>query len=114
MTVGTPRGIPSWWKRSSSEIPKTTYGITSGLSSSAETTALPRKRRRTSAIDERTPNSTAPRLVRAAMIPLVSSASLRSVLTRNSWYQWSVKPLSGNVGTSELLKEKIRRITIGA
>ncbi len=28
----------------------------------------------------------------------------------NSRYQWSVKPLSGNDGTSELLNEKISRI----
>ena len=50
-TVGTPFGTPSVWKRSSSEIPNTTYGMTSGLRSSAETSALPRNRRRASAID---------------------------------------------------------------
>ena len=32
----------------------------------------------------------------------------------NSWYQRSVKPLSGKTGTAELLKEKTRRIAIGA
>ncbi len=48
------------------------------------------------------------------MIALVSSAPLRSELVTNSRYQWSVNPLSGNDGTSELLNEKIRRITIGA
>jgi hypothetical protein len=35
-------------------------------------------------------------------------------LVRNSWYQWSVKPLSGNDGSSESLNEKISRIAIGA
>ena len=73
-----------------------------------------RKRRRTSAIDESTPSSTAPMLVSAAMIALVPSAARRSPFARNSWYQWNVKPLSGNEGTAELLNEKISRITIGA
>ena len=50
----------------------------------------------------------------AAMIALVSSAARRSELARNSRYQWSVNPLSGNDGISELLNEKITRITIGA
>ena len=102
------------WNRRSKEIPKTTYGITRGLKSNAETRALPRKRRRVMAIDASTPSKTAPMLENSAMIALVSSAPLRSELTRNSWYQWRVNPLSGNVGTCELLNEKIRRITIGA
>ena len=57
---------------------------------------------------------TAPTLDSAAIIALVASAARRSPLTRNSWYQWNVNPLSGNVGTVELLNEKISRITIGA
>src|SRR5262249_30170216 len=75
---------------------------------------LPRKRRRVSAIAASTPSTTAPALERAATIALVSSAPFRSEFVRNSWYQWRVKPLSGNDGTSESLNEKIRRITIGA
>src|SRR6266576_713802 len=106
-TVSTERGTPIVWKNRSSEIQKTTYGITSGLRSSAETADLPRKRRRVSAIAASKPSTTAPVLDSAAMIPLVSSAALRSELTRNSWYQWRVKPESGNEGTAELLKEKI-------
>src|ERR687887_1528915 len=113
-TVRIERGTPSWWKSRSSEIPKTTYGITSGLRRSAETAALPRKRRRVSPIAASTPRTTAPVLESAAMIALVSSAPLRSELVRNSWYQWKVKPLSGNDGTAESLNEKISRITIGA
>src|SRR6185437_16172986 len=37
-----------------------------------------------------------------------------SELARKSRYQLSVKPESGNVGTADLLNEKISRITIGA
>ena len=48
------------------------------------------------------------------MIALVHSAPRRSEFPANSRYQWNVKPLSGNDGTSELLNEKIRRIAIGA
>ena len=73
-TVRIERGIPSVWKSRSSEIPNTTYGITSGLSSSAETGALPLKRRRTSAIEASMPSTTAPTLESAATIALVSSA----------------------------------------
>ena len=47
------------------------------------------------------------------MIALVCSAALRSALVRNWRYQWSVNPLSGNDGSSELLNEKISRIAIG-
>jgi len=47
------------------------------------------------------------------MIALVCSAPLRSALVRNWWYQWSVNPLSGNDGSSELLNEKISRSAIG-
>ena len=65
-TVRIDRGIPTAWKKSSSEMPKTTYGITSGLSSRAETGDLRRKRRRTSAIEASTPSSTAPTLEIAA------------------------------------------------
>ena len=50
----------------------------------------------------------------AATIALVSSAACMSEFVRNWWYQWSVKPLSGNVGTDPLLKEKMTRIAIGA
>jgi hypothetical protein len=50
----------------------------------------------------------------AATIALVSNAPRRSELTRNSWYQCSVNPDSGKVGTADLLNEKISRITIGA
>src|SRR5919204_3415671 len=113
-TVRIERGTPSWWKRRSSEIPKTTYGITSGLRRSAETAARPPKRRRVSAIEESTPSTTAPALESAAMIALVSRAPRRSEFVRNWWYQCRVNPLSGNVGTAESLNEKISRITIGA
>src|ERR671935_1292134 len=113
-TVRIERGTPSWWKRRSSEIPKTTYGITSGLRRSAETAARTRKRRRVKAIEASTPRTTAPALESAAMIALVSKAPLRSELTRNSWYQCNVKPESGNEGTAESLNEKISKITIGA
>ncbi len=113
-TAGAPFGTPSVWKSSNSAIPKTRYGITSGLSKSAETSGLPRNAPRTSASDESTPRMTAPTLVAAAIAALLCSASRRSPLTRNSWYQCSVNPLSGNVGTAELLNEKISRITIGA
>src|SRR6266576_899240 len=112
-TVKIERGMPTVCKRSSKEIPKTTYGITRGLRSSAETAALPLTRRRVSATDASTPSTTAPTLEIAAMIALVSSAPLRSPLVRNWWYQWSVNPLSGKDGSSELLNEKISRITIG-
>ena len=95
-------------------MPNTTYGITSGLSRNAERSALPRKRRRASAIDASVPRNTAPMLVSAAMTALVSSDERRSVLSMNSWYQCSVKPLSGNAGTAALLNEKMSRITIGA
>src|SRR5712691_10742091 len=88
--------------------------MTSGLSSSAVTEDLPKKRRRASAIEARIPSRTAPTLESAATIALVSSAALRSEFVRNWWYQWSVKPLSGNEGTCESLKEKISRIAIGA
>ena len=44
------------------------------------------------------PSTTAPTLESAATIALVSSALRRSALARNSWYQWSVNPLSGNDG----------------
>ena len=113
-TVKIDRGIPIVWNRSSKEIPKTTYGMTSGLRSSAETAALPLMRRRVSATDASTPSTTAPTLEIAAMTALVCSAPLRSALLRNWRYQWSVNPLSGNAGSSELLNEKINRITIGA
>src|SRR5437667_311687 len=113
-TVRIDRGIPSVWKSSSSEIPNTTYGITSGLSNSAETADLAGKRRRTSAIEASTPSTTAPTLESAAMTALVSRAPLRSEFERNARYQWNVNPLSGNDGISELLNEKMRRITIGA
>src|ERR687888_73263 len=99
-TVRIDRGTLSWWKRRSSEIPKTPYGITSGLRSSAETAARPRKRRRVSAIAASRPSTTAPALERAATIALVSSAPLRSGVGRNWWYQWRVKPESGNDGTA--------------
>ena len=49
-----------------------------------------------------------------ASIALVPSAPLRSGFVRNSWYQWNVKPESGNEGTAESLNEKINRIAIGA
>src|SRR3954469_12310826 len=113
-TVSTERGIPTAWKKSSSEIPNTTYGITSGLNSSAETGDLRRKLRRTSAIEASTPSSTAPMLEIAATSALVSSAERRSALTRNWWYQCSVNPLRGNDGSAESLKEKTTRIAIGA
>ena len=112
-TVRIDRGTPIVWKRRSSEIPKTTYGITRGLRSNAETAARPLMRRRVSATEARTPSTTAPTLEIAAMIALVCSAALRSPLVRNWWYQWSVNPLSGNDGSSELLNEKISRIAIG-
>ena len=79
-----------------------------------ETAAFPRKRRRVSAIEDSTPSTTAPRLETAATIALFSSAPRSSEFVRNWWYQWSVKPESGNVGTAESLKEKISRMTIGA
>src|SRR3954469_3147250 len=113
-TVSTERGIPAAWKKSSSEIPNTTYGITSGLSSSAEIGDFSRKRRRTSAIEASTPSSTAPMLEIAATTALVSSAESRSALTRNWWYQCSVNPLSGNEGNCESLNENTTRIAIGA
>jgi len=75
---------------------------------------LIRKRRRVNAIEARTPSTTAPALDNAAMIALVSRAPRISELARNARYQWSVKPESGNVGTADLLKEKISRMTIGA
>src|SRR5262249_33722294 len=102
------------WKRSSNETPKTTYGITSGLSKSADTALLPRNRRRVSANDASTPRATAPVLDSAATIALVSSAPFRSEFERNSRYQFKVKPESGKLGTADLLNEKISRITIGA
>src|SRR6476620_8287811 len=88
--------------------------MTSGLRSSAETGDLPLKRRRTSAIDARIPSSTAPTLEIDAMIALVANAAFRSGLVRKWRYQCRVKPLSGNDGSCESLKEKITRITIGA
>src|SRR5262249_4291665 len=99
------------WKRSSNETPKTTYGITSGLSKSADTALLPRNRRRVSANDASTPRATAPVLDSAATIALVSSAPFRSEFERNSRYQFKVKPDSGKLGTADLLNEKISRIT---
>jgi ABC-type nitrate/sulfonate/bicarbonate transport system ATPase subunit len=113
-TVMIERGIPSRWKSRSSEIPNTTYGITSGLRRSAEAAALPRKRRRTSAIEARIPSATAPTLETAAMIALVSSAPLSSALAMNSRHQCRVKSPRGNDGTSELLNEKMTRMRIGA
>src|SRR5919198_476355 len=80
--------------------PNTRYGITIGLRSSAETAAWPWKRRRVSAIAASRPSTTAPALERAATIALVSSAPLRSGVGRNWWYQWRVKPESGNDGTA--------------
>ena len=50
----------------------------------------------------------------AATSALVSSDACSSELVRKSWYQCSVKPLSGKVGTDALLNEKTRRIAIGA
>jgi hypothetical protein len=97
-TVRIERGIPTVWKRRRSEIPKTTYGMTSGLRRSADTGAFARKLRRTSAIAARTPSSTAPRLESDAMTALVQSAPLRSELPRNWPYQWIVKPLRGKDG----------------
>ena len=105
---------PTAWKSSSSEIPKTTYGITSGLSRSAETGLLPRKACRTSTIEARMPSATAPALDRAAIFALVARAFCRSEFVRNWWYQCSVNPLSGNDGSCELSNEKMSRITIGA
>ncbi|TML05696.1 MAG: hypothetical protein E6G36_01880 [Actinobacteria bacterium] len=113
-TVRIERGMPTAWKKSSSEIPKTTYGITSGLSRSAETAAFPTKRRRTSTTEASTPSTTAPTLESTATRALVPNAALRSGLVRNWWYHFSVKPLSGNDGNSELLNEKINSTTIGA
>jgi hypothetical protein len=75
---------------------------------------FPLKLRRASTTDARIPSTTAPMLESAATIALVSSAARRSGFVRNWWYQCSVKPLSGNDGTCELLKEKISRIAIGA
>ena len=48
------------------------------------------------------------------MIALVPRAPRKSELVRNWWYQWRVKPLSGNDWSSESLKEKTSRIAIGA
>ena len=90
------------------------YGITSGLRSSADTAAMPRNRRRVRASDARMPSVTAPMLERTATIALVRSAVWRSESWRNWRYQSSVKPLSGKVGRSESLNEKISRIRIGA
>ena len=102
MTIGRiERGTPSAWKRSRSEIPNTTYGMTSGLRRNAETAALPAKRRRASAIEASVPRTTAAALESAATIALVSSAPSTSGSVRNWWYQVSVNPLSGNVGNTE-------------
>src|SRR5438552_6847901 len=67
-TVRTERGTPSVWKSRSSEIPKTTKGITSGLRRSDVTSALARKRLRATAIDASVPSRTAPTLESAATI----------------------------------------------
>ena len=113
-TVSSDRATPSWWKSSSSEIPKTTYGITSGLSSSAETAGLAQMRLRVSASEARMPRITAPVLENAATIALVCSAPRRSPFEMKSRYQRSVKPESGKLGTGDLLNENTSRIAIGA
>src|ERR1700757_576294 len=104
--VSSERGTPSVWKSRSSETPKTTYGITSGLNRSADTALLPRNRRLVSASDASTPSATAPVLDRAATIALVSSAPFKSGFERNSRYHFNVKPESGKLGTADLLNEK--------
>src|SRR6476646_3929140 len=105
---------PSTWKSSNMEIPSTTKGITSGVSSRAVTSPFARKLRRAIAMEARIPSETATTLDRAATIALASRADRMLLLWMNSWYQWSVKPLSGNEGTTALLNEKTRRIAIGA
>ena len=76
-------------------------------------TAWPRKRR-TSASEASTPRQTAPTLETAATTALVFSAAWRSGFVANCRYHSSVNPQSGNVGSSESLNEKSRRIAIGA
>ncbi len=105
---------PSTWKSRKSESPSTTSGITSGTSRSVVAAPRPRKRLRLMPIEARIPSATAMILVMVATIALVSSAACRSPLWRKAWYQRSVKPLSGKAGMSALLKEKTRRIAIGA
>ncbi len=96
----------------SSEIPKTRYGITSGEKTSAETTGLPRNRRRSSANDVRTPSVTAIRLEIVATTALRPRAVTRMRFDRTSPYQWVVNPDSGKEG-SPSLNENTARTTIG-
>ena len=113
-TVRSEGETPSTWKSSNIAIPSTTKGITSGLSRRAVTSPFPRKPRRASATEARIPSETATTLDRAATIALASRADRMLPLWTNSWYQRSVKPLSGNEGTTALLNEKTRRMAIGA
>jgi hypothetical protein len=96
----------------SSEIPKTRYGTTSGEKNSAEVAAFPANRRRSRANDASTPSVTAIRLEAVATIRLRRSASSSSGFVRNLRYQSVVKLSSGKV-TSPELNEKIARTAIG-
>src|SRR5918995_2378170 len=108
--------MPNDWVRTlsasvnsrSSEIPKTRYGITSGEKTSAETTGLPKNRRRRSANEVRTPSVTAIRLEIVATAALRPSAVTRTRFDRTSPYQWVVKPASGNDGSPSLNENRAR------
>ena len=56
------------------------YGITSGLSMSADVAALPRNRRRTSASEARIPSATLSRAETTATNALVRSESISDVV----------------------------------
>ena len=103
------------WNSSSSEIPKTTYGMTSGLEQQRRDERLaaeapPRERDRGEDAEHDGAEARQHRDQRARL----AAPRADRAFVKNWWYQWSVKPLSGNVGTSELLNEKISSTAIGA
>jgi hypothetical protein len=75
---------------------------------------LPKKRRRTRAIDAGIARMTVTMLDTVAMKRLVRSAPSSASFARNSRYHRSVKPSQGNDTISWSLKEKMIRIRIGA
>src|SRR4029450_4370895 len=83
-----------------------------GEKTRAETTGLPKNRRRRSANEVRTPSVTAIRLETVATTALRPSAVTRTRFDRTSPYQWVVNPANGTDG-SPSLNENSARTAIG-
>jgi hypothetical protein len=112
--VNGDSGTPAALNRISSEIPRTTSGITRGASMTPDTMPLAKNRRRTSAIDAGIAREVATIAVSVATSRLVLSALSSAGSCRNWWYHLVVNPSHGNDTISLSLKEKTIKMTIGA